>query len=491
MFRGNKEADIRKNLIRCGFVKGVIGLPANLFYGTGIPACILIIDKEYARARTGIFMVDASKGFLKEGPKNRLRAQDIHKIVDVFNKQIELPGYSRMVPVSEIANAANDYNLNIPRYIDSSEPEDLHDLSGHLYGGIPDRDIDSLEAYWHVFPSLRQTLFTGNGRPGYSEARIEAGQIKNTILAHEEFRKYRGRITAVFDDWREKHEPFLKELAPGDNPRDVIYELSEDLLARFSDLPLLDRYNVYQRLMNYWDEAMQDDVYLIVTEGWADAARPRGIIHEKKKKIKETPDLTVKGAKYKMDLIPPELIVARYFAGEQTEIEGLRARQEAAARKLEEFVEEYTGEEGLLEDVVNDKGKITKTSVAARLKALRYEPEGDEERTVLQRCRDLMAVEAKATKSVKSAQSVLDEQALARYGVLAEAEIKAVVVEDKWFADIRAAIEGEVERLTQRLAGRVQELEERYARPLPELEQDVEAYSAKVEEHLKRMGVLL
>jgi type I restriction enzyme M protein len=159
LFRGNKEADIRRNLITRGLIKGIIGLPANLFYGTGIPACIVVIDKENAQARAGIFMVDASKGFQKDGNKNRLRAQDIHKIVDVFTRQIELPRYSRMVPVNEIADPANDYNLNIPRYIDSSEPEDLHDLEAHLRGGIPNRDIDDLSEYWDVFPTLRKALF--------------------------------------------------------------------------------------------------------------------------------------------------------------------------------------------------------------------------------------------------------------------------------------------------------------------------------------------
>ena len=120
LFRGNAEATIRKQLLRRGYIKGIIGLPANLFYGTGIPACILVLDKENAQARTGVFMIDASKGFIKDGPKNRLRSQDIHKIVDVFNKQTEIERYSRMVPLAEIADPKNDYNLNIPRYIDSS-----------------------------------------------------------------------------------------------------------------------------------------------------------------------------------------------------------------------------------------------------------------------------------------------------------------------------------------------------------------------------------
>ena len=491
LFRGNKEADIRKNLILRGFIKGIIGLPSNLFYGTGIPACILIIDKEHAHARTGIFMIDASKGFLKDGNKNRLRAQDIHKIVDVFNNQIESPRYSRMVPVAEIADPANDFNLNIPRYIDSSEPEDLHDLDAHLNGGIPDRDIDALEDYWSIFPSLRQALFAGNGRPGYNEARVETPQVKAVILGHGEFESYEELVAGIFNAWRQMHEPVLKGLGIAANPKHIIRTLAEDLLKRFNDLPLLDPYDVYQRLMNYWDEVMQDDVYLIVASGWTDAARPRGIIEDKEKKIKETPDLAIKRKKYKMDLIPPGLIVARYFADEQAMIEALQAGQEAAARELEEFVEEHTGEEGLLEDAINDKGKITRSGVTARLKAIRYEPESDEERDALKHCRTLIEAETQAARAVKEAQARLDEQVLVHYAKLTEAEIKLLVVENKWFADIRTAIEGEVERLTQRLAGRVKELEERYARPLPELEREVEAFGAKVEGHLKRMGLSL
>ena len=491
LFRSNKEANIRRNLIQRGFIKGIIGLSANLFYGTGIPACILVIDKENAHARTGIFMIDASKGFLKDGNKNRLRAQDIHRIVDVFNKQIELPRYSRMVPVAEIASPANDYNLNIPRYIDSSDPEDLHDLDAHLHGGIPDCDLDALGAYWEVFPSLRQALFVGNGRAGYSEARVETPQVKSAILDHDEFKCYMKQVSDVLDSWRETHESLLKGLDTGANPRDIIHTLSEDLLARFINLPLLDTYDIYQRLMDYWDEVMQDDVYLIADDGWVDAAKPRGIIEDKEKKIKETPDLTIKRNKYKMDLIPPGLIVARYFATEQAMIEALRADQETATRELEEFVEEHTGEDGLLQDAANDKGKVTKTGVTTRLKIIRDEPESDEEREVLTLCLDMIGVESRASKAVRDNQSALDQKVLVRYAMITEAEIKTLVVEDKWFTSIYADIQEEVQRLTQQLTGRIKELEERYARPLPELEREVDVFSAKVEGHLKKMGIVL
>ena len=489
LFRGNKEADIRRNLIQRGLIKGIIGLPANLFYGTGIPACILVVDKENAHARTSIFMVDASKGFLKDGNKNRLRAQDIHKIVDVFNRQIELPRYSRMVPVSEIANPANDYNLNIPRYIDSSEPEDLHDLDAHLNGGIPNRDVDALGAYWTVFPSLRPALFRDNARAGYSEACLETQQVKATILGHGEFKAFADQVMAVFNKWRMAHDPTLRALTVNDLPKAVIHALSEDLLARFADLPLLSRYDVYQRLMDYWAEVMQDDVYLIAADGWVQAAKPRGIIEDKERKIKEAPDLTLGRKKYKMDLIPPPLIIARHFAAEQGAIDTLRAKQDAAARELEEFVEEHTGEEGLLDDAANDNGKVTKGGVKDRLDAIEGELESDEEREALTRCMELIDVEAEAGKAVREAQAALDEQVLAKYAKLSEAEIKILVVDDKWFASIQAAINGEVRGLTLQLAGRVKELEDRYARPLPVLDRDVETFGAKVDGHLKKMGL--
>jgi type I restriction enzyme M protein len=489
LFRGNKEADIRRNLIRHGLIKGIIGLPPNLFYGTGIPACIIVVDKEHASSRTGIFMIDASRGFEKDGNKNRLRSQDIRKIVDVFNNQIEVPRYSRMVPVSEIASPANDYNLNIPRYIDSSEPEDLHDLDAHLNGGIPVRDVDALQSYWSVFPTLRDALFRSNGRPGYLEPKVEASQVKATILAHPDFVVYSGRVAAVFGEWRAAHEPRLKGLDVGGKPREIIHALSEDMLARFADLPLLDKYDAYQCLMDYWAGVMQDDVDLIAAEGWVEGAKPRGIVEDKAKKIKETPDLTIGRRKYKMDLIPPGLIINRYFAAEQAAIDELQARQETATRDLEEFIEEHTGEEGLLEDAMNDNGKVTKSSVRARLEKIGRNPEFAEERDALTRVMALIEAEAGAKKAVKEAQAALDERVLARYATLTEDEIKTLVVEDKWFASIRAAIESEVQRLTQRLAGRVKELDERYARPLPEIEREVEAYRAKVEEHLRRMGV--
>ena len=489
LFRGHREADIRRNLIKRGLIKGVIGLPANLFYGTGIPASIVVVDKENAVGRPGIFMIDASKGFRKDGAKNRLRECDIHRIVDVFNGQHETPGYARMVPVAEIASEANDYNLNIPRYIDSSEPEDLHDLGAHLHGGIPDRDIDALGAYWEVFPALRERLFGPGDRQGFSVARVEADQVRAVVLEHEEFKAYGDRVRRVFDVWKQAHARRLRELGTGSAPKTLIRDLAEDLLHRFSGISLLDRHDVYQCLMDYWDEVMQDDVYLVVTEGWAAAARPRVLVPVRGKGIGERPDLTVKRKKYRMDLLPPGLVVARYHAKEKTELDSLRANEEATAREFEDFVEKHTGEDGLLDSARTDAGKVTQATVKARLKKLVTDPDGREEYGVLEVCLMLMKSLAAAKRTAKAAQTKLDAEVLRRYAKLTAAEIAKLVVDDKWMASVERAIRREGNRVTGGLVDRVGVLEGRYAKALPELKRQVGDYDARVEGHLVRMGL--
>jgi type I restriction enzyme M protein len=235
LFRGGAEADIRRNLIRKGYIKGIIGLPANLFYGTGIPACIVVIDKEDAHARKGVFMIDASGGFMKDGPKNRLRAQDIHKIVDVFTRRLEVPRYARIASFEEIEK--NKFNLNLPRYIDSQTPEDLQDIAGHLQGGIPAADVDALAAYWAVCPQLRQTLFKSR-RPGYLDLAVEKPAIKSSIYEHPEFATFIAGMNVHFSDWRAKGAATLKALQAGFHPKDVIGRLSEGLLAHYTGKPL-------------------------------------------------------------------------------------------------------------------------------------------------------------------------------------------------------------------------------------------------------------
>jgi type I restriction enzyme M protein len=482
LFRGNAESRIRENLIKQGYIKGIIGLPANLFYGTGIPACIIVIDKEDAQARNGLFMVDASKGFMKEGNKNRLRSQDIHKIVDVFTKYLELPGFSRLVPLAEIVS--NDYNLNIPRYIDSSASEDLHDLSAHLQGGIPNRDIDALDNYWQVFASLRATLFTDD-RVGYSKSLVAANNVKNTILNHGEFKAFASQSREPFTAWSESAE--LKSIAIGDKPKQLIHDISEALLNRYAGMPLLSKYDIYQILMDYWAEVMQDDVYVLMQDGWPAGKVLRELVARKGEKLKETPDLTLNKIKYKAELIPPVLIVQRYFATEQAQLDALQAKLDNATQELDSFIEENSAEDGNLADALNDKDKVTKVSVTARLKLAA----DAEERAALKQVQKLFDAETRCKKAVKDAQDALDLAVFKHYPSLSEADIKTLMVDDKWLATLREQIEAEIERITQQLANRVKQLDERYAEPLPAIIQSVEQLSNKVAEHLKAMGLAL
>ncbi|MCP4113342.1 MAG: N-6 DNA methylase, partial [Desulfobacteraceae bacterium] len=227
----NAEATIRTNIVKRGLIKGIIGLPANLFFGTGIPACIIVIDKENAGTRKGLFMIDASKGYIKDGNKNRLREQDLHKIVDVFNNQMEVAKYSRMVSYEEIET--NEYNLNIPRYIDSQEEEDIQDIEAHLLGDIPNRDVEALRGYWDVYPSLKEHLFHPAKRVRYSSLVVPKANIKETIFNHAEFIAYRETLDKVYTAWEKENKPKLWNIDDATKPKQLIFEISESLLHSY------------------------------------------------------------------------------------------------------------------------------------------------------------------------------------------------------------------------------------------------------------------
>ena len=472
LFRGNAEADIRRNLVRKGYIRGIIGLPANLFYGTGIPACIVVIDREDARSRKGIFMIDASGGFMKDGPKNRLRSMDIHKIVDVFNKQLDVPKYARMVPFAEIEQ--NEFNLNLPRYIDSQTQEDVQDIVGHLQGGIPVSDIDALEQYWSICPGLKSTLFHPL-RPNYSQLSTHHSQLKQTIYEHPEFTAFIAGMNAHFAAWRQTSVAMLKALQAGSHPKEIIAQLSEGLLAHYAGKPLIDPYDVYQHLMDYGAMTMQDDCYLIAADGWkAETSR----IIEKDKKGKE------KDKGWTCDLIPKTLIVARYFSEEQAAIDRLVIDLDSVTARLAEMEEEHGGEDGAFPE----RDKVNKANVATRLKEIKGDKDAEDEAAALNDWLKLNNEEASLKKRLKEAEAALDTKAYAQYPKLTESEIKTLVVDDKWLAALNAAIHGEMDRVSQQLTQRVKQLAERYETPMPHMVGRVAELEAKVNGHLEKMG---
>jgi len=580
LFRGNAESEIRTNLIKKGFIKGIIGLPANLFYGTGIPAAIIYIDKENADNRKGIFMIDAGKGFIKDGNKNRLREQDLRRITDVFTTQKEVKGYSRMVSITEIAD--NEYNLNIPRYIDNQEKEDIQDIEAHLKGGIPIVDIDELSNFWEVFPSLRKSLFEKiNDR--YSKLTIKNDQIKDEIYSHSEFEGFISQMDSLFNGWATKNTKVLKALDKEHKPKEVIVNLSEDLLKNYHGKALIDKYNVYQLLLSYWNETMQDDCYIISADGWK--AETYRIFKENTKK-----KMVDKG--WTCDLVPKELVINKYFEIEKKGLEDLESKKESILSERAELEEKHNLEDGALKDVSkkaeaetnladfialaldcyfpniakayqivlegieklnseqvaiegeqtifghlrNKNGSVGKAKVDKALKLL--SPDNSNDKVILIQWLDLYKQIAKKKKElkgltvtidtkiatiteknpkqeyifeigivnhylklledetvlkaqIKEIEILLDEKIYAKYPLLTEAEVKQLVVDDKWMQTIESNIKSQIDQISQRLTNRIKELAERYDTPLPAIDKDVKDIETKVNAHLAKMGFVL
>lgn len=477
LFRGNAEAEIRKNIIDRKLIKGIIGLPANLFYGTGIPACIIVIDKEDTESRKGIFMIDASKGFMKDGNKNRLREQDIHKIVDVFNNQRTVEKFARFVTFDEIEK--NEFNLNIPRYIDTQESEDIQDLFAHLNGGIPKRDVADLQDFWNVYPTLQKDLFQPFSE-NYLQLTVASTEIKDTIFSHPEFKNYSAVLEKTFDSWKNKIYSLLTDIDANTAPKKFIHTLSEALLNEYEGKALVDNYTIYQHLMDYWNETMKDDVYLVVEDGWT--AKVRRII-EKNNKGKEID----KG--WVCDLLPKELIVNKYLTREQLALQVKQAELELLQIELTELEEEHTGEEGLLADATNDNNKITKATATKRLKEIKNDKSEKEAVALLEKVVALFEKEAKAKKELKTLEEQLDQLTLQQFGKLTADEVKTLVVDDKWLTTIKANIQTEIDAISQRLTGRVKELADRYATTLVALNQSTQTQEEKVLQHLQKMGL--
>ncbi|MDC0170639.1 type I restriction-modification system subunit M [Candidatus Nitrosopelagicus sp.] len=475
LFRGNVEGDIRKNLVKRGYIKGIIGLPPNLFYGTGIPASIIVIDKENAESRKGIFMINASKGFVKDGNKNRLQAKNIHKIVDAFTKQLEIPKFSRLIKHSEIGDEKNDYNLNIPRYIDIQEKEDIQDIEGHLKGGIPEIDIDNLEKYWKVYPSLRKLLFSSL-RDRYVKLNINKSEIKFTIFEHDDLKKYLEKLDKTFDSWKSTNISLLEKLQVGSKPKELIHLISEDILEKYSEFVLVDKYDVYQKLRTYWEDVMQDDVYFISINGWNVSLYD---IKDKKDKVKG----------WDSELIPKEtgIIVRKYFAKQKEELDKLQEELDSISQQIQVMDEDNQGEEDLFSEVRNDE-KISKKDIPKRIKEIKNEPEFEDELKILVEYVELAEKEKELKRNIKSAEKQLDDVLLKQYNKLKESEIREIVVHYKWLSTIHNSINKELERISHNLAERINDLAERYETPLPNLSNDVKDLSAKTDQHLENMG---
>lgn len=376
LFRGNAEETIRIKVLEKRYIKGIVSLPANLFYGTGIPACIVIIDKENAETRDGIFLIDASRGFKKDGNKNRLREQDIEKIVQTFTNQLEISGYSRFVKYEEVLEQ-NAGNLNVPRYIQKIDDTLPQNIAAHLKGGIPGTDIESLKRLWDISPALKQKIFTcvDEAHDVYNLA-LPSGEIEGVIGLDASILAEKQKETdAIFTRWRDSVKDILLGIESETNPKELIRTIAVMLLKAYEPARLLDNYDVYDCLLNYWNTKLQDDVYAIKAGGYEVGREIEYEYAQKKAKDENgetiSVDDTSKVKSFEGALIPREIIEAVYFADELAAINELMEQSAALEAELDEMREEESGDEGLLKDVLNDKGdSIPKANLNKRLKEL-------------------------------------------------------------------------------------------------------------------------
>lgn len=474
LFRGGAEAEIRKFLVRKRWISGIIGLPANLFYGTGIPACIIIIDKEHAAGSKGIFMIDAKEGFQKDGAKNRLREQDIKLIVDTWEAHEAVPHYAKFVPFADIA--ANDYNLNIPRYVVPEDKEIRQDIYAHLHGGLPAHDVEEVLApLWEACPSLKDHLFHQEAN-GYYSLVPAPDSISAAVNADASYQKQNALYAKVVEDWCQTVAvDMLASVKEECEPKTLIERWSGMLLeSAKADLKLVDPYNVYEILMNYWAEAMQDDCYMVSRDGWKVALRDT-----KKKSTFE--DL-------ECDLLPVSVVVDKFFAADYSSILAKRGEVEQLSGEIDALPEENTDafDEGLYEMLEKVNEANVKKAVAAQKK---HTVDADANTVkVWNQYLSLCGKKKEASKAIAAQVEALTDNVRKKYDAFTADDIRNLVINDKWLQELKGRSEAENKRVCESISSQVSVLNERYAKPLPKINEDITKLSGEVEGFLKAMG---
>ncbi len=482
LFRGYAEGEIRKNIVKAGYIKGLIGLPQNLFYGTGIPACIIILDKQEASDRKGIFMIDAKDGFVKDGNMNRLREEDIQRIVDTWEAWVDVPHYARFVPQEEIEK--NDYNLNIPRYIEARDTEIVQNIEAHLKGGLPKHDIDQLSDYWEALPTLKDELVKYQGN-GYYAWAVSREQIDGIINDNEDYQTQQATLkhhcrTDFMEQWQET----IYNLAESsEKPKTLIERMGQSIRNLFGEGNLLvDEYDAYEQLMNYWAETMQDDVYMIMADGWKLNLRPKQ--KEDKKEKKMVPVVVKTWNDLESDLLPVEYIVNRFCKSELEACDELSASIAFMENEVTSLVEEN---DDVFDTKNFEKEKINLASVKKRAKVTK----GEEQEHLREWIELQNSIKAEKAK-LKEANDKLLSRVKEEYELLAQNEMRVKnLVKEKWVNAISTRIESELSRSIEQLKSQLSAISDRYDQTLPSIDKEVEDYESRVNAHLAQMGFVL
>jgi type I restriction enzyme M protein len=424
-------------------------------------------------------MIDASHDFIKDGNKNRLRERDIYKIVATFREQIPEEKYSCFVPMPEIRDK-NDYNLNIPRYIDSSETEDLHSIDAHLHGGVPSYDVDGMKKYWNIFSNLKSALFTPQ-REGFYKCAVSKDDLRHVVYSDAEFSRYAKKVDNAFEKWKKQVNDTLCTINSRTKPKSLIKDLAGAILEAYKKIALIDKYDVYEVLLAYWQDVMADDVFIIVQDGYIAAREWENIvkiIESGKNKGKE------KITGWEGKLIPRAVITEAFFHDEQKAIDEIEALVSQKQIELDEIIE--SAEDGsIINDVLKDSGSLDLAALKAKLKDKSLD---GEDRAVLENLFEKKTGADEHKKTLKELKRILEQKVKAKYGALKNDEILELLVNRKWYYAIYQDIDALYTAISHTIAKRVTEIAARYDEPLPVIAERAAAYEIKVQSHLEKMG---
>ena len=459
---GQAEGQIRANLIEKNNIDAIIGLPANIFFGTGIPTLIMVLKKN--RGNEGVLVIDASKGFVKDGKQNRLRACDVKKIADTYRERKDIPGFSRVVTRDEIRR--NEYNLNIPRYVDSSEAPVKYDIYATMFGGIPDSEIADLREYWEAFPSLQSELFAPGKDCPYSSVRV--GDIAGAIQANSDVQDFKARFAQAFADFKVMlrqrlidHVEDVKEVVESDS-------ISADIFRRAEDFPLVDKYAAYQILADHWTGIMSD-VEIIQTEGFGAC----NVVEVKTKMAKERNDDEEREVPdgLKGRIIPFDPVQTTLFQTDLDAIDALQSRIEAIDGEVDAVRDELLGMEDTEKyfDAEKDNALILKEITADS------KPKAEVDEDIKTLLKDIVSL--KNEQKAKSAQIKTDRLTLEEKTIKAieGLDMKGIshFLELKWITPVTSAIEALPDAIIQRLADSITALNAKYAVTYNDIEQGI------------------
>lgn len=470
LFRGGEEGEIRKNLIENNHIDAIIGLPANIFFGTGIPTIIIVLKQK--RENTDTLIIDASKGFIKEGKNNKLRASDIKRIVDVVMNRESIDKFSRLVSREEIRS--NDYNLNIPRYVDSSEPAETWDLYASMFGGIPMTEIDGLEEYWKAFPTLKSALFTNSDIP-YVELATE--DIKNTIKNHVDIKTFKKAFKDAFadfhlylkDEWIEKMEHV--EISKSENV------ISENIFKRLDQVSLIDKYEAYQILDDEWGK-IAVDLEIIQTEGFAATKKvdPNLVTKKKNGKEQEIQDGWI-GRVIPFELVQKELLSDRY-----KELREKEARLAEIPSLYEEIIEDMTEEEKDGQVLNDNNDAFVSKEVTKKLKELKKEAHTEEVKSFidkLDRYERLSKEEKDLKKEIKSETAKLHMLTKETIENLTDSMV-CELLDKKWIGNLLESINKLPDTIVDNIVSKIQALGSKYKTTYFELEKEIKETEMKL-----------